>query len=99
MDGEFIVKVDIAGNKIPMRIARKDEEFVRAVALRVSIKYDRYSKKYADASEIEHLAMTAYTLSKELVLIENRNDTAPYEEKIRQLTGVIEKYLDEYNPD
>lgn len=100
MDGEFLVKVDIAGQKLPMWIARKDEGFVRAAARRVSSKYDRYTQRYGkDASEIERLAMTSYTLSKELCLAEDRNDTAPYEEMIRKLTGVIEQYIEEYNPE
>ncbi|MDR2499361.1 MAG: cell division protein ZapA [Tannerellaceae bacterium] len=98
MDDEFMVKVDIIGRKFRMWIARKDEGFVRDVAKQINMKYNRYKNKYTkDAGEIDWLAMTAYTLSKELLQASDRNDTAPYEDKIRQITALLEQYLNEHN--
>ena len=98
MDDEFVINVDIIGHKFPMRIPRKDEGFVREVAKQINIKYDRYRNRYArDAGETQWLAMTAFTLSKELMLEQDRNDTAPYEDKIRQMTALLENYLNEHN--
>ena len=98
MDDEFVINVDIIGHKFPMRIPRKDEGFVREVAKQINIKYDRYRNRYArDAGEPQWLAMTAFTLSKELMLEQDRNDTAPYEDKIRQMTALLENYLNEHN--
>jgi cell division protein ZapA len=90
--------------KITVKIAEKpyelwiektsdEEELARNAAAIVSNKNARCRSKYGKSTERDLLAMVAFKLSKENLLIKRQNDTAPYIEKIRQMTEEIKLCL------
>jgi cell division protein ZapA len=91
---EFRINIEIADKSYSLWIPRKDEKLKRDAAKQVKIKYDHCRKHYAKSVEVRDLlAMVAYKLSEENLLLEQLNDTTPFIEKIGQLTEKIDSCL------
>lgn len=96
---EFIIHLEIAGKKYPVTLRRGDvktERRVREAARRVQQMYlerkNQFSKVVDDK---DLLAMVAIQLATDMIPLEERNDTKPFTEQIRRLTGELECYLKE----
>lgn len=97
MDDKFLIHVEIGDKTYPLRIRREEEEVVREAAKQLSLRISKYRRKFSD-SELavkDLLAMVALQLSLDNVKLQDKNDTAPYKDKIRQLTSELEVYLEE----
>lgn len=95
MDDKIKINLQLAGTSYPLTIARKDEEMVREAAKQVNIRLNVYREHYRDLSKERVIAMVAYQFALESLQMKDRNDTAPYTEKIKELTGVLETYFKE----
>ncbi|MDR0795343.1 MAG: cell division protein ZapA [Tannerella sp.] len=97
MKDEFQIKLDVAGRLYPVTIKRGDEqdEFLfRKASKRVQqyvLEYRQYFAKSIEDRDI--LALIAIQLAREVVLLEGKNNTEPFTQKIRQLTKQMEDYL------
>ena len=54
---------------------------------------DQYRKKYSEVDVKDLLAMVTFQLSVENLILEDKNDTSPFTEKIQELTDKLESYL------
>lgn len=94
---EFEIKLEVAGRQYPVMIKRGDEQqefLIRKAAKRVQQHVIQYKQHYAKTvEERDLLAMVAIQLGLEVIILENKNDTKPFTEKIQQLTGTLEDYL------
>ena len=54
---------------------------------------DQYRKKYSEVDVKDLLAMVTFQLSVENLMLEDKNDTSPFTEKIQELTDKLESYL------
>lgn len=94
MDEEFLINILIAGKKYQLTIERQQEEIFRAAAVQLNAKLLQYAQHYGDELDIKDLlAMVAIHLSKNNLELEGKNDTAPFTEKISELTAELEEYL------
>ncbi|MDR0537081.1 MAG: cell division protein ZapA [Tannerellaceae bacterium] len=94
-DNKFLIHIDIADKQYPLWIERTDEELARNAAKQVKAKYIRCRNHYAKSvEERDLLAMVAFQLSKENLLLENRNDTTPYAEVLKRMVERIDACLD-----
>lgn len=94
MSDKIKINLQIAGIPFPTTILRDDEEAIREAAKQVNARVDAYRKLYADSVSTEKiLAMTAFQFSLDSIRLRQRNDTDPYDTKIRELTGMLDEYL------
>jgi len=91
---KFRIRIEIAGKYYSLDINREEEELKRSAAKGVQKKYERCLATYLKSAEREDLlAMVAFKLAEENVLVGERNETAPFIEKIQQMTNELEAYL------
>ena len=94
---EFEIKVKVAGRLYPIWIKRGDERqeyLIRKAAKRIEqfeFAYREYFTKSLDDRDV--LAMAAIEIARDLVILEEKNDTKPFTHKIQQLTNTLEDYL------
>ena len=96
---EFEIKVKVAGRLYPIWLKRNDEQqeyLIRKAAKRIEqfeLAYRQNFVKSLDDRDI--LAMAAIQIARDLVMLEEKNDTKPLTHKIKQLTDILEDYLKE----
>jgi len=94
---EFEIKVKVAGKLYPVWLKRGDERqeyLIRKAAKRIEqleIEYRQGFVKSLDDKDI--LAMSAIEIARDLVVLEEKNDTKPFTHKIQQLTNTLEDFL------
>lgn len=93
MNDKIKINLLIADTHYPLTIHREEEEMVREAAKQVNIRLNAYRTHYPNLNLEKVLGMVAYELSLESLKQKQRNDTAPYTEKINELTGLLEEYF------
>lgn len=93
MNDKIKINLQMAGISYPLTIERKDEEIVRAAAKQVNIRINAYREHYRNVPEAQIMTMVAYQFALESLQLRQRNDTAPYTEKIKELTETLEDYF------
>lgn len=94
-DDNFIINVRIGGFRLPLNIARKDEEVYRSAEKRVNTILLDYQQKYNQRSAEEILSIVAYQLALASSKREYVQNTTPIVEKIEELDKELEKILSE----
>ncbi|MDL2299602.1 cell division protein ZapA [Bacteroides sp. OttesenSCG-928-E20] len=94
MDDQIKINLQIADNNYPLTIKRSDEEMVRKAAKQVNLKLNKYRVRYPTLGLEKVLGMVAYDLSLKILKLEDKNDTVPYTEKMKELTEELEEYLE-----
>lgn len=95
MDDKIKINLNMAGAFFPTTIDRKDEQMVRNAAKQVDIRLVAYREHYQNVPVERLLAMVAYDFALENLQMKDRNDTAPYARKIKELTALLESYFRE----
>lgn len=95
MDDKIHINLMMAGVSYPLTINREEEEMVREAAKRVDIRVNAYRKFYKDLPNEVTMGMVAFQFALETLRQKDRNDTAPYTEKLKELTEVLENYFRE----
>ena len=95
MDDKININLTMAEVSYPLTIDRDQEEMVREAAKQVDIRVNAYRKFYKDLPKEVILGMAAFQFALETLQQKDRNDTAPYTEKIKELTEVLEDYFRE----
>jgi cell division protein ZapA len=67
---------------------------MRKAAKQVNDRLNLYREKYRTQPTDKLLAMVAYQFAQEKLTLEQRNDTKPFTDKIRELTDLLEKHFD-----
>lgn len=93
MNDKIKINLNMAGLSYPITINRDDEEIVRAAAKQVNIRINAYKERYRNIANEQILVMVAYQFALESLEEKQRNDTAPYTEKIKELTEELESYF------
>jgi cell division protein ZapA len=95
-NNEIKINLQIADTNYPLTIKREEEEMVREAAKQVNKWVNAYRKHYPEVQEPQKIiTMVAYQFSMEKLKLMQRNDTAPYAEKIKELTTLLDEYLNE----
>ncbi len=87
------INIMLAGIIYPLTIKRSDEEIYRKAARQVEIYINRYKERYPKVTHEMALAMVAYHFSLESLVQQNRNDTTPFTDKIRELNSEMDTQL------
>ena len=92
-DDIFTINVLIGGLRLPLRIARKDEEIYRKAEKLVVRYMDKYQKQYNQRPTEEILIMVAYQMAVLISKQELTEDIVPLAEKINALDQELEALL------
>ncbi|ADQ80811.1 hypothetical protein Palpr_2681 [Paludibacter propionicigenes WB4] len=92
-DDIFLINVQVGGLRLPLRIARKDEELYRK-AEKLLVKYlAEYQQKFSQRPTEEILILVAYQLAVLVSKQEFADDIVPLAEKIQALDKELEALL------
>jgi cell division protein ZapA len=94
MNDTIKINLNIADSYYPITIQREEEEMMRKAARQVNERLNLYREKYSTQPKDKLLAMVAYQFAQEKLMLEQRNDTQPFTDKIRELTDLLEKHFD-----
>ena len=83
----------MAGTTYPAFIDLKNEEIVREAAKQVNIRFNQNQLAYPNLSPEKVTAITAFELALEMLDQKERNDTEPYDHKIKELTEVLDDHF------
>lgn len=93
MDDKIRINLQMADANYPITISRKDEEMVRKAAKLVDSTLNMYRERYHNLAMEKIVVMAAYQFALENLQLKQRNDTAPYTEKLKELTAELENYF------
>ena len=94
-DDNFIINIKVGGFRLPLNIARKDEEVYRDAEKRVKELLLKNQQKYNQRSAEEVLSITSYQLAVALSKTNFTQDTAPVVEKVEQWNKILEDFFSE----
>ena len=92
-DDIFTINVLIGGLRLPLKIARKDEELYRKAEKMVVRYMDKFQKQYNQRPTEEILIMVAYQIAVLVAKQELTEDIVPLAEKIQTLDQELEALL------
>ncbi len=93
-DDNFTINVQLGGLRLPLRIARKDEELYRKAEKLVVRYMDKFQKQYNQRPTEEILILVAYQIAVLVSKQELSEDIVPLAEKIQLLDKELEALLD-----
>jgi hypothetical protein len=92
-DDIFLINVQIGGLRLPLRIARKDEELYRKAEKLLVKHLDDYQHKFSQRPTEEILILVAYQLAVMVSKQEFAEDIVPLAEKIQSLDQELKALL------
>ena len=92
-DDIFLINVQIGGLRLPLRIARKDEEMYRRAEKLLVKQMDEFQRKYRQHPTEDILILVAYQLAVMVSKQEFAEDVVPLAEKIQSLDNELQALL------
>ncbi|MBF6627220.1 MAG: cell division protein ZapA [Proteiniphilum sp.] len=96
-DEKFLLTLEIAGRRYPLKINKSDEQAFRDAAKKINTKINQYRVAYGGESSNmttqDFMAMTAIQALAENFSLGDKNNTKPFEDKIDSLIGELDDYL------
>ena len=93
-EDKLSIKISIADRYYPWRIAREDEEMVRAAAQRINQKIEQFNVKYSGQDTQDALAMAALQFVLSLLKYEKDDETSQIVTEIASLDNFLREYLE-----
>lgn len=87
------IKISIADRYYPLKIAREDEEIVRAAAQRINQKIEQFNVKYSGQDSQDALAMATLQFVLSLLRYEKDDETGNIMNEIVSLNNLLGEYL------
>ncbi len=88
------IYLTIDKERYPLRVKAEEEAVYRAAGKLVEKTLQKYRNLFPEETENGHWTLTALELAYVNQSIEQRNDTAPYTQKLQQLMVDIERCID-----
>mgnify|MGYP001357132363 CR=1 FL=1 len=95
-DEKFLLTLEVAGRRYPLKIKRSDEQAFRTAAKQIDIKVNQYRVEFGNNPKLttqDFVAMTAIQALAENFSLGDKNNTKPYEDKIDSLISELDDYL------
>ena len=96
-DEKFLLTLEVAGRRYPLKIKKSDEQSFRDAAKKINTKINQYRVAYGgentNMTTQDFMAMTAIQALAENFSLGDRNDTKPYEDKLNLLISELDDYL------
>lgn len=93
------VKIDIAGRHYPLNINAEEEEAVRNAGKEINRLIQEFEDRYAVTDKQDAISMVALQIASKYNLIKQSGTANEVEinEKLKQLTDIIDRELDDIN--
>lgn len=96
MSNERMINLVIAEMTFPIKIqSEREEEMYRKAAKRINDKLNKYRVHFQEEGIEKLLAMVAFEFSYNALNLEDKNDTRPFKDKLKELTDELEKLFRE----
>ena len=95
-DEKFILTLEVAGRRYPLKVKRSEEQAFRAAAKQIDIKVNQYRVAFGESTNLttqDFMAMTAIQALAENFSLGDKNNTKPFEDKIDSLISELDNYL------
>ncbi len=95
-DEKFLLTLNIEGRNYPLKIKRSEEQAYRSAAHTIKNKLNQYRVAFGNHSGLttqDFLTMTAIQALVENFMLDDKNDTKPFENKINSLIEELDSYL------
>jgi len=96
-DEKFLLTLEIAGKRYPLKIKRSEEQAFRDAAKKINTKVNQYRVAYGGENSSmttqDYMAMTAIQALAENFSLGDTNNTKPFEDKIDSLISELDDYL------
>ena len=96
-DEKFLLTLEIAGRRYPLKINKADEQAFRDAAKKINRKINQYRVAFGGESSNmttqDFMAMTAIQALAENFSLGDKNNTKPFEDKIDSLISELDDYL------
>ncbi len=97
-DNTLNINVTIVDRSYPLKIRRADEERVRKAANRINDTVAEYQKLYGKNNDgQDFLAMAILQFATKLIEFEEKNDTLPIVDKLRNIDDLLANFLETEN--
>ena len=93
MDDKLSIKVNLAERFYPLKIEVNDEEKIRKAAKIINEKVLQYKQKYEDKDTQDFLAMAALQFVIKMIENEQKGDSAPFIDNLKDLEEELSAYL------
>ena len=94
MNDKIKINLQMAGSTYRATVIKREyEEVVREAAKQINIRFNEKMKLYRDISPERAMTLVAYQFALETLLLQQRNDTEPYTNKIEEMNQLLEDYL------
>ncbi|MGD9977584.1 MAG: cell division protein ZapA [Bacteroidales bacterium] len=94
MEDKFSIKVNVADRYYPLKIDRADEEKIRKAAKMINEKVLQYKQRYTDKDVQDFLAMATLQFVIRLIDCEEKSDSIPVAEDLRELDEWLDSYIE-----
>ena len=92
-DERFVIQLMIGKQLYPINIFRHQEEAFRMAAKEINRKLQLYENKYPNQGYEKYMSTALLDFAVRVIQLEKDNDTAPFVDRINQLTSEIEEVL------
>jgi len=96
-DEKFLLTLEVAGRKYPLKIKKSEEQAFRDAAKKINTKINQYRVAYGGENSRmttqDFVAMTAIQALAENFSLGDKNNTKPFEDKIDFLISELDNYL------
>lgn len=93
MDDRQKITLMIGDINFPLRVNRKEEQIYRDASKLINNTLNKYRTYFEKADSIRVISMVALEIAVEKVKLENKNDTAPFIEKLEEIIQELENYF------
>ncbi|MGL5957953.1 MAG: cell division protein ZapA [Phocaeicola sp.] len=93
MDDQFKIHLLIDSERYPLTILRNEEEDYRSAARQINDKLNKYRSNFPLFRLEKHWAMAALELAFENQILKGKNDTAPYQEMLKELMKEVDEAI------
>lgn len=90
----FEIKLLVGGTYYPLTIKRKDEAVYRDAAKKINMLLNRYRDHFPQLSDEKYYVMAAMHIAVVNQMMENINDTKPFNDRIEELSVQLDSLLD-----
>jgi len=92
-DDKLSIRINLADRYYPLKIEAKDEERIRRAAKLINEKILQYKQRYVDKDNQDFLAMAALQFVIKYLEMEEKADSQPIMEDLKELNEELEEYF------
>lgn len=92
-EDKLSIRINLADRYYPLKIEAKDEERIRRAAKLINEKILQYRQRYVDKDNQDFLAMAALQFVIKYLEIEEKADSQPIMEDLKELNEELEAYF------